>query len=110
MSNDNDWKAGLSRMLDAHMQVQKKSGPIYDKYLENTRIYGAAWRAAGRPRQVSQLHHAGQTQEITYFFTASLRNRKKGQDIEPATKDDWLRWENWKRERDRLREKIKAQK
>jgi hypothetical protein len=109
MSDYSDLKAAIYRQLEADRQIRENSGPIYDKFIEGTRVGGAAWQAAGRPRQVSQIRNCT-TGDTTYFFTRSLKNRKKGQDIEPATEDDWIRWQAWTRERDRLCEQLKTQK
>jgi len=92
--------AAMDRQAEAFTQMRARSGPIYDLARERSRIVSEAYRAAGRPRDVTASRtRNGWTYEHKVGHGSTAR-------LEPATEDEWTAWVAWCRERERLRREL----
>ncbi len=92
----------MERQLEALRQMESRSGPIYERAREGSRVVSEAYRAAGRPRDVTRVRGPDGWQYVHQV------GRGHGfQRFEPATEEEWRAWDAWCRERERLRERLR---
>jgi hypothetical protein len=93
-----DWVAAMSRQIEATVQMQQRSGPIYEASTSRSRTVNEAWRAAGSPRRVRR----------------TIRNRQRVFYVDTphgprdATDDEVQAWYRWCSTRENLRREIGA--
>ena len=68
--------AGASRQCEALRQMEERSGPIYEIVRERSRIVSAAYKAAGRPRDVTAIDTSdGLARAPHHEWTAAVAGR-----------------------------------
>lgn len=96
--------AAATRLGSCYAQMRARSGPLYERSRERSRIVSAAYRAAGSPRKVFMT--LGPDRRPLYGFAEPWRRRRDRPNpsaFEAATEADADAWYAWWRERDRLR-------
>lgn len=94
--------AALDRQFEVRKQMMGRSGPIYEIARERGRIISEAYRAAGRPRYVSE----SRTPDGMAYVHRITRGPRKWQQG-PATEAEWRAWRAWCTERERLRQELR---
>lgn len=76
-------------------QMRAQSGPFYENSRDRSSVLSDAWRRAGGPREVRRV--GGFRGEASLYFT------RRG---EPVTEAEWLAWNEWTQERERIRARL----
>lgn len=76
-------------------QMKARSGLYYDRSRSLSKLVSAAWMQAGSPRHVCRTWG----KPPTYWIRTGGREIQVGE-------DDWIAWDAWVRERERLRQEL----
>ena len=94
-------QSAIARQFDVLRQMVERSGPIYELARERSRIISEAYRAAGRPRDVTMIRTP---EGWSYVHRVGHGHRYVRDD--PATEPEWRAWRAWCSERERLRRDV----